>query len=64
MEIGELAVWEPGKAFCIFFGRTPVSTGNEPHAASPVVPIGRITDDCSVFKKLGMTVSATITHIH
>lgn len=34
MEVGELAYWPPGKAFCIFFGPTPASRGSEPRAAS------------------------------
>lgn len=42
MEIGEIAYWPPGKALCIFFGPTPASTGNNPVAASPVNPIGKI----------------------
>jgi hypothetical protein len=42
MEVGELAYWPPGKAFCIFWGSTPASTGDEPRAASDVNPIGRI----------------------
>ena len=36
MEVGELAYWPPGNAFCIFFGPTPASDGDEPRAASPV----------------------------
>ena len=47
MEIGELGYWPPGKAFCIFFGPTPASTGNEPRAASPVNPIGQVAGDVS-----------------
>jgi uncharacterized protein len=43
MEVGEIAYWPPGQALCIFFGRTPVSTDNRPKAASPVLPIGRVT---------------------
>jgi hypothetical protein len=45
MGIGELAYWPPGKAFCIFWGPTPASIGDEPRAASNVVPIGRLTGD-------------------
>ena len=45
MAVGELAYWPPGNAFCIFFGPTPASEGEQPRAASPVNPIGRILDD-------------------
>ena len=47
MAVGELAYWPPGTAFCIFFGPTPASFGDEPRAASPVNPIGHISEDCS-----------------
>ena len=50
MEVGELAYWPPGHAFCIFFGPTPASDGDVPRAASPVNPIGRITDDVEPLK--------------
>ena len=45
MEVGEIAYWPPGKAFCIFFGPTPASSGGAPRAASPVNPLGRISGD-------------------
>jgi len=45
MEVGELGYWPPGRAFCIFFGPTPASHGDEPRAASPVNPVGRVLDD-------------------
>ena len=45
MGIGELAYWPPGAAFCIFWGPTPASKGDEPRAASNVVPVGRIVRD-------------------
>ena len=37
MAAGELAFWPPGNAFCIFWGPTPASQGDEPRAASDVV---------------------------
>lgn len=50
MERGELAYWPPGMAFCIFFGPTPMSTGDEIRAASAVNPIGKIVGDAAVFR--------------
>lgn len=53
MEKGELGYWPPGDAFCIFFGPTPASKGEEIRAASPVNPIGKVTGDPEVFKSVG-----------
>jgi len=50
MQVGELAYWAPGSAFCIFFGRTPVSEGSAPRAASPVNPLGKVDGDATAFK--------------
>ena len=47
LEAGELGYWPTGSAFCIFFGITPASEGNEIRAASDVNIIGKITDDIS-----------------
>jgi len=52
VEIGDLAYWPPGSAFCIFFGRTPVSKGDKPRAYSPVNVLGRIIGDAKVFMKV------------
>ena len=44
VSLGALAYWPPGNAFCIFYGATPVSRQGEPRAASPVNPLGELTD--------------------
>ena len=49
---GDLGYWPPGSAFCIFFGTTSVSRGNEIRAASPVNVFGKIIGDPKVFKKV------------
>jgi hypothetical protein len=50
VEIGELAFWPMGKAFCIFFGPTPVSRDEKPRAYSPVNVFGRVLGDTTAFK--------------
>ena len=45
LEEGELAFWPPGNAFCIFFGTTPASQGNEIRAASAVNIVGKLSGD-------------------
>ena len=45
VEIGELGYWPVGRAFCIFFGPTPVSIDERPRAYSPVNVIGKVLGD-------------------
>lgn len=52
VEVGELGYWPPGHAFCIFFGPTPVSSGPQPRAYSPINPIGRVKGDPTLFKSV------------
>jgi len=52
VDVGTLAYWPPGNAFCIFFGRTPASDGSEPCAASPVNVVGQILSDPLEFKRV------------
>jgi len=49
---GELGYWPTGHAFCIFFGPTPASQGNEIRAASAVNIIGKVLTDPKVFLKV------------
>jgi hypothetical protein len=52
VEVGELGYWPVGEAFCIFFGPTPVSTGDKPRAASPVNVVGRVLGDATRFRQV------------
>lgn len=52
VEIGDLGYWPMGKAFCIFFGSTPVSKNDRPRAYSPVNIFGHISGDPMVFKSI------------
>ena len=52
VDVGDLAYWPSGPAFCIFFGPTPVSRGDAPRAYSPVNVFGRIKGDALVFKTI------------
>jgi hypothetical protein len=58
VEVGELGYWPVGRAFCIFFGPTPVSTGDKPRAYSPVNILGRVLGDAKALRvvKGGATV--------
>jgi hypothetical protein len=50
--LGDLGYWPPGRAFCIFFGPTPASRGDEIRPASPVNVFGRVSGDPTAFRKV------------
>jgi len=52
VEMGDLAYWPPGNAFCIFFGMTPASSGNQIRAASAVNIVGKLLGNPEDFKKV------------
>ncbi len=52
VELGELGFWPEGDCFCIFFGKTPVSRGNEIRPASKVNVFGKVIGDPKIFKKV------------
>ncbi|MBN1862048.1 MAG: hypothetical protein JW790_00170 [Dehalococcoidales bacterium] len=49
---GDLGYWPPGTAFCIFFGTTPMSRGEEIRPASPVNVFGKVIGDADVFNQV------------
>ncbi|MDH4264646.1 MAG: cyclophilin-like fold protein [Deltaproteobacteria bacterium] len=52
VQVGDLGYWPAGNAFCIFFGPTPMSRGEEVRPASAVNVIGKVAGDAKIFKKV------------
>ena len=52
VEMGDIAYWPPGSAFCIFFGPTPASRGDEIRPASAVNVVGKLKGDPKEFKSV------------
>lgn len=63
VNVGELAFWPPGNAFCIFWGPTPVSVDENPRAASPVNVFGKITGDSNLLDSVPDNAHVTITRV-
>jgi hypothetical protein len=60
VSVGDLGYWPDGNAFCIFFGPTPVSQGDEIRPASPVTVFGKVIGDATIFKKVAARTQITI----
>jgi uncharacterized protein len=52
VEVGDLGYWPTGKAFCIFFGPTPLSRGDEIRPASAVNLVGKVLGDARRLKSV------------
>ena len=63
VEMGDLGYWPPGAAFCIFFGTTPMSRGEEIRPASAVNVFGRIIGDTEVLKKAATGMEVTVEKV-
>lgn len=60
VELGDMGYWPPGSAFCIFFGTTPNSRGDEIRPASPVNVFGKVIGDTKMLKTLEQGVSVRV----
>ena len=61
VDVGTIAYWAPGAAFCIFFGRIPASTSDKPMPASAVAVCGRIIGDTEPLKTVSGNEKLTIS---
>lgn len=52
VENGDIAYWPEGRCLCLFFGPTPMSTGEQPIPASAVEVVGKMVSDYSVLEKI------------
>ena len=52
VSLGDIGYWPPGKAMCLFFGKTPISRGDEIRPASPVSIIGKVEGDLKLLRKV------------
>jgi len=51
VDLGDLGYWPPGGAFCIFYGLTPASQGDDIRPASAVTIIGKVQGDVTALKQ-------------
>jgi hypothetical protein len=63
VEAGDLGYWPPGHAFCIFFGPTPASRGDEIRPASAVNVVGRVQGDPRLFTSVRDGATVTIRRL-
>ena len=57
---GDLGYWPDGNAFCVFFGPTPVSRGNEIRPASPITVFGKVIGDATILRKVAVRTKITV----
>ncbi len=60
VELGTVGFWPPGNALCLFYGRTPMSRGDEIRPASAVNVLGRMEGDPRILKRAAEGAPITI----
>ena len=52
VELGDIGFWPTGNAICFFFGRTPMSQGDEIRPASAVNIVGKMIGELEALKSV------------
>ena len=52
VKVGDIGYWPTGNALAIFFGPTPMSTGDDPVPASKVNMVGKVLDDATQLRNV------------
>jgi uncharacterized protein len=52
VKVGDVAFWGAGQVLAIFFGRTPMSMGQDPVPADRVNVIGHILGDATILRRV------------
>jgi uncharacterized protein len=52
VKVGDVAFWGLGGMFAVFYGRTPMSIGEDPVPADRVNVVGRLLDDPQVLRQV------------
>jgi hypothetical protein len=60
VKVGDVAFWGNGEMLAVFFGRTPMSLGEDPVPADRVNVIGKIEGDAKILQQ---AVGATTMHV-
>lgn len=62
VQLGDLGYWLPGKAMCIFFGKTPTTKGDKIEPYSPVNVFGRLEKegDMKILKEIKAEAKVTV----
>lgn len=63
VKLMDVAYWPEGKGLCLFFGPTPISSGEEIKPYSPVNVIGRILSSENVARRVGEKTPAIIRKV-
>ena len=63
VQAGDLGYWEPGSAFCLFWGPTPASRGDEIRPANPVTVFGRLDGDPKAFDGFRSGIRVKVEHV-
>ena len=61
VKVGDIGYWPEGPSLCIFFGKTPVSKGNEPRPATDVTIVGRTDVAPALLRSIEEGTSITIS---